>query len=74
MISKSPGTALQLVSKMTSVSNRIDLESAREIFDNLKTNPQIKLPVYLINSIDAIIMNNMTGFLDSYAYDLSAIR
>ena len=74
MISKSPGTALQLVSKMTSVSNRIDLESAREIFDNLKTNLQIKLPVDLINSIDAIIMNNMTGFLNSYAYDLSAIR
>ena len=74
MISKSPGTALQLVSKMTSVSNRIDLESAREIFDNLKTNLQIKLPVDLINSIDGIITNNMTSTMDDYTYDLSEIR
>ena len=74
MISKSPGTALQLVSKMTSVSNRIDLESARKIFDNLKTNLQIKLPVDLINSIDGVVINNMTAFLDDYAHNLSAMR
>ena len=74
MIAENSGTLLKLVSKMTLVTNRIDLKSARSIFDSLRTSLKIKLPVDLINSIDAIIMNNMTGFLDSYAYDLSAIR
>ena len=73
MIAKS-GTPLQLVSKMTLVTNRIDLKSARLIFDSLRTSLKIKLPVDLINSIDGIIINNMTAFLDDYAYNLSAIR
>ena len=74
MIAKNSGTLLQLVSKMTLVTNRIDLKSARSIFDSLRTGLKIKLPVDLMNSIDGIIMNNMTAFLDNYAYDLSAIR
>ena len=74
MISKNSGTPLQLISKMTSVTNRIDLKSARAIFDSLRTNFKIKLPDDLINSIDGIIMNNMTAFLDNYAHDLSDIR
>ena len=74
MISKNSGTPLQLVSNMTLVTNRIDLKSARSIFDSLRTSLKIKLPVDLMNSIDGIIMNNMTAFLDDYAYDLSDIR
>ena len=74
MISKSSGTPLQLISKMTSVTNRIDLKSARSIFDSLRTSLKIKLPVNLINSIDGIIINSMTASLDDYVYDLSAIR
>ena len=74
MISKSSETPLQLISKMTSVTNRIDLKSARSIFDSLRTSLKIKLPVDLINSIDGIIINNMTSSLDDYAYDLSEIR
>ena len=74
MISKSARTPLQLISKMTSVTNRIDLKSARSIFDRLKTSLKIKLPVDLMNSIDGIIINNMTSSLDHYAYDLSEIR
>ena len=74
MISKSSGTPLQLISKMTSVTNRIDLKSARSIFDSLRTSLKIKLPVELMNSIDGIIMNYMTAFLDDYAYELSDIR
>ena len=70
MISKSSETPLQLISKMTSVTNRIDLKLARSIFDSLK----IKLPDDLINSIDGIIINNMTTSMDDYAYDLSEIR
>ena len=74
MISKNSGTPLQLISKMTSVTNRIDLKSARFIFDSLRTSLKIKLPVDLMNSIDGIIINNMTDSMDDYAYDLSEIR
>ena len=74
MISKSSGTPLQLISKMTSVTNRIDLKSARSIFDSLRTSLKIKLPVDLMNSIDGIIINNMTTSMDDYAYELSEIR
>ena len=56
------------------VEKRIDLKSARSIFNSLKTSLKIKLPVDLMNSIDGIIMNNMTAFLDNYAHDLSDIR
>ena len=74
MIAKNSGTLLQLVSKMTLVTNRIDLKSARLIFDSLRTSLKIKLPDDLMSSIDGIIINNMTDFLDNYAYNLSAIR
>ena len=74
MIAENSGSPLHLVSKMTLVTNRIDLKSARSIFDSLRTSLKIKLPVDLINNIDGIIMNNMTAFLDNYAYNLSAIR
>ena len=74
MISNSPGTCLELVSKMTLVTHRIDLKSARSIFDSLRTSLKIKLPIDLMNSIDGIIMNNMTAFLDDYAYELIDIR
>ena len=74
MISKNAGTPLQLISKMTSVTNRIDLKSARSIFDSLRTSLKIKLPNNLINSIDGIITNNMTSTMDDYTYDLSEIR
>ena len=73
MIAKS-GTPLQLVSKMTLVTNRIDLKSARSIFNSLKTSLKIKLPVDLMNSIDGIITNNMTSTMDDYTYDLSEVR
>ena len=74
MIAKNSGTPLQLVSKMTLVTNRIDLKSARSIFESLRTSFKIKLPVDLMNSIDGIITNNMTSTMDDYTYDLSEIR
>ena len=74
MISESSGKPLQLISKMTSVANRIDLKSARSIFDSLRTSLKIKLPVDLMNSIDGIIINNMTTSMDGYANELSEIR
>ena len=52
---------------------RLELDP-RLIFNRLRTSLKIKLRVDLMNSIDGIIMNNMTAFLDNYAYDLSDIR
>ena len=74
MIAKNSGTPLQLVSKMTLVTNRIDLKSARSIFNSLKTSLKIKLPVDVMDSVDGIIINNMTAFSDNYANDLVALR
>ena len=74
MIAKNSGTLLQLVSRMTLVTNRIDLKSARSIFNSLRTSLKIKLPVDLMDSIDGIIINNMTAFSDNYANDLVAVR
>ena len=74
MIAKSRGTPLELVAKMTFVTNRIHLKSAKAMFDSLRKSLKIKLPVALTSSIDGIIINNMTSTMDDYAYDLSAIR
>ena len=74
MIANCPGTPLELVTKMTKVVDRIDLKSARTMFNSLRTRLKIKIPVDLTSSIDGIIMNNMTSTLDQYATDLSAIR
>ena len=74
MIAKNSGSPLQLVSKMTLVTKRIDLKSARSIFDSLRASFKIKLPVDLMNSIDGIITNNMTSTMDDYTYDLSEVR
>ena len=74
MIANSPGTPLQLVSKMTKVVDRIELKSARTMFNSLRNSLKIKLPADLTSSIDGIIMNNMTSSMNQYVYDLSAIR
>ena len=74
MIAENSGTPLQLVSKMTLVTKRIDLKSARSIFDSLRSSLKIKLPDDLMNSIDGIITNNMTSTMDDYTYDLSEVR
>ena len=74
MIANSPGTTLELVTKMTKVIYRVDLKSARTKFNELRTNFKIKLPIDLTSSIDGIIMNNMTSTMDQYANDLSGIR
>ena len=72
MIANRPGTPLELVTKMTKVTERINLRSARTIFNKLRTSLKIKLPVDLTSPIDGIIINNMTSTMDKYAK--SAIR
>ena len=74
IITKNSETTLQLVSKMTSVTNRIDLKSVNEMFGRLRTGRKIKLSEDLTNSVDSIISNNMTAKMEEYADDLSEMR
>ena len=54
---------------MTLVDNRIDLKSARCIFNDLQKSLKIKLSADIMNTIDGIIMNNMTSSMEKYTYD-----
>ena len=74
IISKKSETTLDLVSKMTSVTNRIDLESVKEMFGRLRTGRKIKLSEDLTNSVDSIISNNMTAKMEEYTDELSEMR
>jgi len=74
MISENSGSILQLVSQMTLVDNRIDLKSARSIFNGLQKNLKIKLSADIMNTIDGIIINNMTPEMNQYTDDLGRIR
>ena len=59
---------------MTSVTNRIDLKSATETFNRLKTSRKIKLPGDHTDLIDGIISNNITSGAEDYADELGGIR
>ena len=74
IISKKSETTLDLVSKMTSVTNRIDLKSVKEMFGRLKTGRKIKLSEDLTNSVDSIISNNTTAKMEEYTDELSEMR
>ena len=74
IISKKSETTLDLVSKMTSVTNRIDLKSVNEMFGRLRTGRKIKLSEDLTNSVDSIISNNMTAKMEEYTDELSEMR
>ena len=74
IISKKSETTLDLVSKMTSVTNRIDLKSVNEMFGRLRTGRKIKLSEDLTNSVDSIISNNTTAKMEEYTDELSEMR
>ena len=53
-----------LVTRMTSMTNRIDLQSARKIFNELRTNSLVKPIENMINSFDLIVNKNLNHFGD----------
>ena len=59
---------------MTSITNRIDLKAAKQVFDELRFGHKIKLPNHLMDSIDIIIESNMNITTEEYADELSDIR
>ena len=59
-----------LVSKMTSLVDRISLQSARNIFDWLRQTKQIKLSNDLITSIDTIVNSELSSDFSVYVSEL----
>ena len=70
----SSSETLQLISKMTSITNRIDVSAAKKIFDELRFGHKIKLPNNLMNFINAIIEKNINITTEEYSDELSDIR
>ena len=61
-----PTDMITLVTWMTSMTNRIDLQSARMIFNELKCNSLVKPAQNIINSFDLIVnlnLNDITGYI-----------
>ena len=63
-------TCPYLVSKMTSLVNRISLESARIIFDGLRELSQIKLSNDFITAIDTILNGELSADFSVYISEL----
>ena len=67
---------LHLVSKMTSLTNRIDLNDARIQFDSIRRNLKVKLEVALLNTLDSTInaQIQVSSFDENYADELCDFR
>ena len=64
--------AIELVKQMTSMTNRIDLQRAREIFNELRSNSKIK-PTHDAISFDLIADSNLKN-LKGYISELGDLR
>ena len=58
--------SLNLISQMTSLTNRISLPSARNLFDRLRKNYRIQLKPNLISAIQSIISNQLSNDIEIY--------
>ena len=64
------GSMVTLISKMTSLVNRISLQSARIIFNELKGYSQIMLSNDLVTAIDIIVNSELSGNFNDYVSEL----
>ena len=69
----SPTDMITLVTWMSSMTDRIDLKSARIIFNELRDNFLIRPDQILINSIDSTVNLNLSDLAD-YIDELSEFR
>ena len=68
MNAPSPTFMITLVIWMTSMTNRIDLQSARIIFNELRSNGWVK-QIQMMNSFDVIVNKNLKYFDDYMQID-----
>ena len=74
-MSTGPQNCLKLVSKMTSLTERISVKSARVILNELRTESRIKPTDSLINDIDFhCFLNEITIQGQNYVDDLTEMR
>ena len=65
---------LNLVSQMISLSNRINIQSARKLFDHLRRNSRVKLSHNLITVMQSIITDEVSNDIDAYISELCDLR
>ena len=68
-----PTDMIALVKQMTSMTNRIDLRSARVIFDKVRCSSLIKPTQNILNAFDSTVNLNLND-LDDYISELSDLR
>ena len=69
-----PTHIINLVSQMASVTNRIDLNLARIIFNELQRNRQILPSKTLVRSFNSIVNENLTSDYGVYINELCDLR
>ena len=66
--------SLTLISKMTSLTDRIKLQAARKMFDELRRNSNVSFKPALINSIDTVINAVISNDEEVYVSELCDFR
>ena len=66
--------SLNLVSQMTSLTDRMSLKSARKLFNRLRKDSKIKLGTSLVSDIEMIINNELSSDMQVYVSELCDLR
>jgi len=69
-----PSHIVNLVVQMTSITNRIDLNLARIIFNELRRNSRIMPSKTLVRSFNSIVNENLTSDYGVYINELCDLR
>ena len=72
--SNDPDQCLNLISKMTSLTDRIDLQAARVWFDELRANSNICFKPALKDTIDAVVNDEISPDNEVYVSELCDFR
>ena len=66
--------SLILISQMTSMTDRVSLESARKLFDRIRKDSKIKLGTLLVSDIEMIVNNEFSADMQVYVSELCDLR
>ena len=66
--------SLNLVSQMTSMTDRVSLESARKLFNRIRKDSKIKLGTSLVSDIEMIVNNEFSADMQVYVSELCDLR
>ena len=66
--------SINLVSQMTSLTDRISLQYARNLFNRLRRNSKVKLNPGLISVIQSIVADEISNDVETYTSELGDFR